>query len=110
MIRYFCLACFVFYFTDCLSQQLPHYSLYMFNDVLTNPSALSKKKQNELVIMSRNQWTGFNGAPTTQSISYNNISHPKYGRGINIINDNNKVNILKCLILDIKNIIIFIII
>jgi len=69
------------------SQQLPHYSLYMMNDVIVNPSILSAKTDNQLTLMFRDQWTGFEGAPKTQSISYNNVNHSKFGRGINIVND-----------------------
>ena len=70
------------------SQQMPHYSLYMMNDVVINPSLISKKSANQVALMIRDQWTGFEGAPKTQSISYYNINHTKYGRGISIINDN----------------------
>ena len=38
--------------------------------------------------MIRDQWTGFDGAPKTQSVSYYNVEHEKFGRGIRIVNDN----------------------
>ena len=56
------------------SQQLPHYSLYMWNNAMLNPAAVSAKKQNEINFMARNQWVGFAGAPKTQSVSYYNIN------------------------------------
>ena len=59
-------------------QQLPHYSLYMLNEVIINPSSLSKEKDNKLTLMLRDQWSSFEGAPTTQSISYNHLNHYKY--------------------------------
>ena len=68
-------------------QQLPHYSLYMLNEVIINPSALSKEKDNKLTLMLRDQWSSFEGAPTTQSISYNHLNHKKYKKGISILND-----------------------
>ncbi len=70
------------------SQQMPHYSLYMMNDVVVNPSLISTKSENQIALMIRDQWTGFEGAPKTQSISYYNINHTKFGRGISIVNDN----------------------
>ena len=70
-----------------LSQQMPHYSLYMMNDVVVNPSFISTKKNNQVSLMVRDQWTGFEGAPKTQSISYYNVDHHKFGRGISIVND-----------------------
>ena len=57
------------------SQQMPHYSLYMLNDVVVNPSLISTKSENQVALMIRNQWTGFEGAPKTQSISYYNLNH-----------------------------------
>jgi len=70
------------------SQQMPHYSLYMMNDVVINPSLISTKSENQVALMIRDQWTGFEGSPKTQSISYYNINHTKYGRGLSIVNDN----------------------
>lgn len=71
-----------------LSQQMPHYSLYMLNDIVINPSLISTKSDNQIGIMIRDQWTGFEGAPKTQSVSYYNIEHEKFGRGIRVVNDN----------------------
>ena len=71
-----------------LSQQMPHYSLYMLNDIVINPSLISTKSDNQIGLMIRDQWTGFEGAPKTQSVSYYNIEHEKFGRGIRVVNDN----------------------
>lgn len=68
-------------------QQLPHYSLYMLNESIINPAALSKEKDNKLTLMLRDQWGSFEGAPATQSISYSHLNHEKYKRGISIVND-----------------------
>jgi len=73
--------------TFSYGQQLPHYSLYMLNEVVINPAALSKEKDNKLTLMLRDQWSSFEGAPTTQSISYNHLNHHKYKKGISIVND-----------------------
>lgn len=70
------------------AQQMPQYSLYMLNDIVINPSLISTKSDNQIGIMIRDQWTGFNGAPKTQSVSYYNVEHEKFGRGIRIVNDN----------------------
>ena len=71
-----------------LSQQLPHYSLYTLNDVVINPALMSTKIDNQITLMVRDQWTGFQGAPKTQLLSYYNNNHDKYSRGISIVNDN----------------------
>jgi len=69
------------------AQQLPHYSLYMLNEAIINPASLSSKTENELTIMLKEQWASFEGAPSTQSISYNHLNHHKFKRGINVVND-----------------------
>ena len=69
------------------AQQLPQYSLYMLNEALINPASLSSKTDNQITLMLRDQWTGFEDAPKTQSISYYNLNHIKLARGINILND-----------------------
>ena len=73
--------------TIVYGQQLPHYSLYMLNEVIINPAALSKEKDNKITFMLRDQWGSFPGAPTTQSISYNYLNNKKYKRGISVMND-----------------------
>ena len=40
-----------------VSQQMPHYSLYMLNDIVINPSLISTKSDNQIGIMIRDQWT-----------------------------------------------------
>ena len=69
------------------AQQLPHYSLYILNEAIINPASLSSKTENELTIMLQEQWASFEGAPSTQSISYNHLNHHKFKRGINVVND-----------------------
>jgi type IX secretion system PorP/SprF family membrane protein len=78
---------FSIFFTFLNAQQLPHYSMYMLNEVIINPAALSKEKNNKATLMLRDQWSSFEGAPSTQSISYSHLNHKKYKRGISIIND-----------------------
>jgi type IX secretion system PorP/SprF family membrane protein len=68
-------------------QQIPHYSLYMLNEVIVNPAALSKEKENKITLMLTDQWNSFEGAPATQSISYNHLNNKKYKRGISVTND-----------------------
>lgn len=80
---------FVFVLMSCFvyGQQIPQYSLYMLNDVIINPSLITAKNENQFTLMVRDQWTGFEGAPKTQSISYYNINNPEFGKGISIVND-----------------------
>ena len=77
----------VFLASPLFSQQLPQYSLYQLNDVIINPALISFNEFNQFSLMARDQWSGFEGAPKTQSISYYNVAHHKYGRGIQLSND-----------------------
>ncbi len=48
-----------------VSQQLPHYSQYMFNPFLINPAVAGTMKNTQAQIGFRGQWVGFNDAPQT---------------------------------------------
>ena len=72
---------------NCLSQQLPHFSLYMFNDVFINPAINGTKKFDLISISSRSQWVNFEGSPKTQLLNYNKKQGKKYGIGLTVFND-----------------------
>ena len=69
------------------SQLIQHYSLYIMNDVIINPSLISTKSENQVALMIRDQWTGFEGSPKTQLLSYQRKQGDKIGLGATIIND-----------------------
>jgi len=81
------LLCFVLISQIGLSQQLPHYSLYMYNDAVLNPAVCGTKSYNFLTLISRNQWAGFEGAPKTQLLTYQRSQTEKMGLGGTIFND-----------------------
>lgn len=85
--RIFILSVLTFLCFALKAQQLPHYSLYMLNDVIVNPSRLVGETDNKITLMIRDQWASFDGAPVTQSISYNHVTHNLYKGGISIMND-----------------------
>ena len=85
--RIFILSMLTFLFFALKAQQLPHYSLYMLNDVIVNPSRLVGETDNKITLMIRDQWASFDGAPVTQSISYNHVTHNLYKGGISVMND-----------------------
>ena len=70
-----------------LAQQLPHYSLYMFNDAVINPAVCGTNEYSRIDLMSRNQWSGFEGAPKTQLISFQRAQAENMGIGGVIFND-----------------------
>ena len=71
----------------CSAQQLPHYSLYMFNDVITNPAVCGTKTHDMVFLSNRSQWVGFEGAPETQLLSYTRNHGENMGIGGLIFND-----------------------
>lgn len=65
------------------------YSQYMFNNLLVNPAYAGYKEDININLLSRNQWVGIKGAPTTQSlIADGAFFHNKnVGLGLSILND-----------------------
>ena len=53
------------------SQQLPHYTQYMFNDYVLNPAVAGTKDHYQIRANSRFQWAGIIDAPQTISLSMN---------------------------------------
>lgn len=51
------------------AQQLPIYSQYLFNKYLINPAVAGSDGYTSINLTTRQQWTGYMGAPTTYSIS-----------------------------------------
>ena len=51
------------------AQQAPQYTQYIFNELLINPAYAGSKGMLNINATYRNQWTGLEGAPTTQTLS-----------------------------------------
>ena len=71
----------------CSAQQLPHYSLYMFNDAVINPAVCGTKGYDRIHLSSTSQWAGFEGAPKTQFLSYTKGQGERMGLGAVVFND-----------------------
>ena len=70
------------------AQQLPHYSLYMFNDAVINPFTIcGTKGYDRIHISSTRLWSGFEGAPVTNLLSYTKGQGDRSGLGAVIFND-----------------------
>ncbi len=64
------------------------YTQYMFNGLVLNPAYAGSHGNLSATALYRNQWTGIDGAPVTQSFSIHApINNDKIGLGINIVND-----------------------
>ena len=65
------------------------YSQYMFNNLLVNPAYAGYKEQVNVNLLSRNQWVGIKGAPTTQSLLVDGafFHNKNVGLGLTVLND-----------------------
>lgn len=71
-----------------LSQQDPQYSQYQFNQMVINPAYAGTKDVLSAVIDVRKQWSGFDGAPSTQSFSFHGpLKKKRIGLGLSAYND-----------------------
>jgi type IX secretion system PorP/SprF family membrane protein len=70
------------------AQQDPLYGQYMFNTLAFNPAYAGSREACSMMALSRHQWVGFAGAPSTQTIS---IHTPVVGKslaaGLLLLND-----------------------
>jgi type IX secretion system PorP/SprF family membrane protein len=55
--------------TAAMAQQDPQFTQYMFNMLALNPAYAGSAERINVKALSRHQWVGFEGAPTTQTIT-----------------------------------------
>jgi type IX secretion system PorP/SprF family membrane protein len=67
------------------AQQNPQYSQYIFNSMSINPAYTGSKNVLNLNAFHRSQWTGIDGAPTTQALNIDGIAaNNKLGVGLGL--------------------------
>lgn len=71
MKRLIVLAGLLFFVTGISAQQLPVQSQFMYNKILINPATFDVGEQHLIWLKHRSQWTGFDDAPRTQLMGYN---------------------------------------
>lgn len=72
-----------------MAQQDPQFNQYFFNPLSINPAYAGSRGTLSAVAVHRSQWVGFDGAPTTQTISVHSpTSSKKMGLGFQLMNDN----------------------
>jgi len=70
------------------AQQEPMFTQYMDNLLVINPAFAGSKDVGNVLLLARNQWVSFDGAPSTQSLAYHTpIKGKKIGLGFSIVND-----------------------
>lgn len=69
-------------------QQEALYTQYMFNGLAINPAYAGSQEHLTITALAREQWTGLDGAPSTQTLSvHTRIKNKKIGLGFLVIND-----------------------
>ncbi|MEL6538068.1 MAG: type IX secretion system membrane protein PorP/SprF [Bacteroidota bacterium] len=70
------------------AQQQQMFTQYMFNQLALNPAYAGTDKAANITALTRHQWLGVDGAPTTQTISMHApFPKRKIGLGLQLIND-----------------------
>src|SRR5690606_3780860 len=70
------------------AQQLPQFTQYMYNTISVNPAYAGSREALSIVGVHRNQWSGFDGAPKTNTLSVHTpLRNDKIGIGFSFIND-----------------------
>lgn len=74
--------------TAASAQQNPQYSQYIFNSMSINPAYTGSKNVLNINAFHRSQWTGVDGAPTTQALAVDGVmANERLGLGLNITRD-----------------------
>lgn len=75
-------------FSSLKAQQDPLYTHYMFNQLIYNPAYAGSNEQLSVVAILRQQWTGWDGAPRTQSFGIHSPTPDRrHGFGLQFVND-----------------------
>lgn len=77
-------------FTGVLSyaQQDAQFTQYMYNTINVNPAYAGSRGALSMFALHRTQWVGLDGAPVTNTVSFNTPLNESYlGLGVSIIND-----------------------
>jgi type IX secretion system PorP/SprF family membrane protein len=69
-------------------QQIGQYTQYMSNELVINPAFAGAHEVLSLTMVHRSQWTGLEGAPSTQTFSAHSLfKSDHFGLGITVVND-----------------------
>jgi type IX secretion system PorP/SprF family membrane protein len=88
MRNYILFTLFCLYFTATQAQQEAHYSLFMLNNLQTNPGFAGARRVASFSAIYRNQWVGFKGNPRSFLANFETAlpNMPKLGVGMTLDN------------------------
>ena len=90
----FIVLLFIISATPLKAQYQPQFTQYMFNEMVVNPAYAGARECLSATLLYRNQWTGIEGAPVTESFSIHSpIVNQKMGLGLTVIND--KITVMR---------------
>ena len=70
------------------AQQDAMFTKYMFNSLIFNPGYAGSRDHMYVGLLHRSQWLGFDGAPTTQTLTaHTPLKNERVGVGMSLIND-----------------------
>lgn len=70
------------------AQQDPQFTQYMYNTMTVNPAYAGSQGHSVITLLGRTQWVGINGAPNTQTLSFDTpLNSRGLGLGVNVMND-----------------------
>lgn len=78
----------LFQLSEISAQQKVQFTQYMFNTLVINPAYAGADEALSLTFINRNQWSGVENAPTTQTLSGHTLFKKQHlGVGLTLIND-----------------------
>ncbi|HMJ70253.1 MAG TPA: type IX secretion system membrane protein PorP/SprF [Cyclobacteriaceae bacterium] len=68
-------------------QQGPQFTQYMFNNLVINPAYAGADEHPSITIVARDQWSGLENAPSTQSFAAHTLVAKRVGLGLTVVHD-----------------------
>lgn len=70
-----------------LGQQEAQYTQYMYNTMAINPAYAGSRAQANINLLYRSQWSGLDGAPSTQTLNLSVPTSERVSVGLSVLND-----------------------
>ncbi len=88
LLKYFTIAALLICSQGAWAQQEPQYTQYMFNTMSVNPAYAGTRNALNMLLLSRIQWVGIDGAPSSQTFALHTpLNNRRVGVGFSVISD-----------------------